>query len=137
LRALAYLTGNAKVKAALSDKDFVEKIAHMVDRVQGGRDLIFYGAPLVALFHTRRHLPTPKEDAILAAHQMCLAAQTLGLGSCYVSLSQQVFEADAALRAKAGLDRRDQIHIVLAISAYLRDAWRPVKEISLDEREHG
>jgi nitroreductase len=131
LRFLAWLTGNHKVRAALGDPGFVDKIARMVERIRGGRDLIFYGAPLVALFHTRRQLPTPAEDAVIAAHQMCLAAHTLGLGSCYVSLSQQVFAADPALRRQAGLTDADRVHIVLVIGepsqVYRRGAWRPPK----------
>lgn len=125
--------GEEKVKEASKDKDFVKKISHMIDRIVKGKDLIFYEAPMVILLHTKRSIPTAKEDCILAAYNIALTSEIIGLGSCFVSLSQQAMTVDSRTKQAAGLDKNDKVHAVLVIGhpkvKYKRAAFREEKEV--------
>ena len=50
-----------------------------------GVDHLLYHAPALVVVHTKKNLAvTPELDAAMAATQMVLAAETLGLGTCYI-----------------------------------------------------
>ena len=50
-----------------------------------GVDHLLYHAPALMVIHTKKNLAvTPELDAAMAATQMVLAAETLGLGTCYI-----------------------------------------------------
>lgn len=51
-----------------------------------GRDPIFHGAPAVMIFHSEKTPSTPKDDCVIAAQTVVLAAMTLKLGTCYIGL---------------------------------------------------
>jgi nitroreductase len=132
LRPLAAALGPEKVRAALDDREFYDKIRGMLDS-PGGQDLVFYRAPLVLVFHSKRLLPTPKEDCVLAAYNLVLSAQTIGIGSCFVSLAQQAIDADASCKRLIGLERDQRIHAVVVLGrraiSHRRPAYREPKRI--------
>jgi nitroreductase len=67
---------------AQADHDFYERIIAEYDV---GIDNIFYQAPVVIITHADRSVTScPLEDATIAAHQMMLMAESLGLGTCYI-----------------------------------------------------
>ena len=108
-------SGDAKVKATAKDKNFFTKIERIYGHMKNGENNIFYDAPLVMLFHTRRLLPTALEDCILAAYNVVLTAETLKLGSCFVSLSQQAITANNKIKQVIGIPRQDHIYAVLVL----------------------
>jgi nitroreductase/NAD-dependent dihydropyrimidine dehydrogenase PreA subunit len=115
LRGVGCLFGNPQMRAFLRDSTYLRRIAFLLDRFSYGEDPIFYRAPAVLFVHSRALIPTPLEDSILAAYNIVLAAETLGLGSCFVSLAQNAMNSSRALKRLAGLDPRDQVHAVVVV----------------------
>lgn len=62
---------------------------HMVLARESGRDPIFYKAPAVMIFHSQEQPSTPKDDCVIAAQTVTLAAMTMGLESCYIGLFEK------------------------------------------------
>jgi len=99
----------------LDDPEYGGRIAELLAKLGRGEDPIFYGAPLVVFFHSRVLIPTPKEDCILAAYSMALAAHAAGLGSCFVTLAQSAVNSSRSCKAILGLPKEEQVHAVLLI----------------------
>ena len=51
-----------------------------------GLDPILHKAPAVMVFHSAPSPSTPKDDCVIAAQTVVLAAMTMGLGTCYIGL---------------------------------------------------
>jgi nitroreductase len=66
----------------------------VLDRMSARHPSIFYGAPLLVIIT----LPQGRGllDAGIAAENLALAAQGLGLGSCIIGLAEAAFLSDAA-----------------------------------------
>ena len=64
----------------------------------------YYGAPVVLTIFTRDHR-YGREDAAMIAENIMLAAHFLGIGSCYVGRTKEVFQTEMgqALRQKWGV----------------------------------
>jgi len=136
LRPLVSAFGPEKVRAAIGDRDFYDKIRAMLDST-GNQDLVFYRAPIILIFHSKRLLPTPKEDCVLAAYNLVLTAQTMDIGTCFVSLAQQAIDADSSCKRLIGLERNERIHAVVVLGKraieYQRPAYREPKEIRFSQ----
>jgi nitroreductase/Pyruvate/2-oxoacid:ferredoxin oxidoreductase delta subunit len=107
--------GDKKVKETARDKDFFFKIEDIYKRMKEGEKNIFYDAPVVMLFHTPRLLPTALEDCILGAYNVVLAASSLGMGSCFVSLSQQAISSSKSIKKGFGIHQADTVYAVLVL----------------------
>lgn len=133
VRFCMQFSGDAKVKETAKDKNFFSKIERIYGHMKDGENNIFYDAPLVMLFHTSRLLPTAHEDCILAAYNVVLAAETLKLASCFVSLSQQAITANNKIKQVIGIPRQDHIYTVLVLgfpaARYRRIAPRNRKNV--------
>ena len=62
----------------------------------------FYGAPVVVHVFTPRGYPYSPYDAAMSGCYMMLAAWSLGVGSCYVSRADRLFEMEAARAFASG-----------------------------------
>lgn len=89
LRVIAKRIGDPKVKATLNDKVYYRRILNILENLNNPDDPVFYKAPAAFFFHTDRIMPTASEDCLLSAYNLVLFSETIGLGSCFVSLSQQ------------------------------------------------
>jgi nitroreductase/NAD-dependent dihydropyrimidine dehydrogenase PreA subunit len=93
-----------------------------------GRDLLFHGAPAAIMIGSRPPASTPGEDALLAAQNILLAAETLGLGTCLIGLVVEAIKNDFRIRKTLGLARGERIHAVVAVGhpklRYARPAGR-------------
>jgi nitroreductase len=104
-----------------------------------GEDPVFYRAPVVIFVHSRCLIPTPREDCILAAYNIVLAAETMGLGSCFVSLAQNAINSSRGLKRILGMEARDQVYAVVVLGyPAIRYQWgipkEPVPLTRLDRR---
>lgn len=108
-------SGDAKVRETARDPGFFIKIEKIYREMKTGVSNIFWDAPVVMLFHTTRLLPTAFEDCILAASNVVLAATSLQLGSCFVSLSQQAINSTKKIKQLLGIPSSDQVHAVLVL----------------------
>lgn len=80
---------------AIQDKSVIEKVSKMNAAVMGKTDIDpYYGAPTVILVFADKSKVTPVEDASLALGNMYNAAYSLGLGSCWVHRTGQMFDTD-------------------------------------------
>ncbi len=97
------------------------------ERVTSREDLIFYNAPLVIIITCDKNVKWRKEDTALAAQNMFLAAQSLGLGSCWIGLAQGL-EKDEKTRKDLSIPENHEIIAVL-IFGY------PAEEKPIPERK--
>lgn len=99
LEAGKYAPSGANQQSALfiavQNKDTIKKISKMNGAVMG-KDGIdpYYGAPTVILVLADKSKVTPIEDGSIAIGNMCNAAYSLGLGSCWIHRTKQMFETE-------------------------------------------
>lgn len=79
----------------VQNKKVIEKITKMNAAVIGkeGADP-YYGAPTIILVFADKTKATPLEDASLALGNMYNAAYSIGLGSCWIHRTKQMFESE-------------------------------------------
>ncbi len=118
--------GDPKVRATLRDPANLKKILHAIELIDGEDDVVFYNAPAVLFFHTDRIMPTAHEDCILSAYNVVLQAETLGLGTCFVSLSQQAVTNDQKCKKILSLPPSHYVYAVLVLGYPQRKYQRPV-----------
>ena len=74
----------APVFIAVRDKKTRDELSKLNADVMGTSADPFYGAPCVVCVLADKNRSTAVEDASLAIGNMCLAAHSLGLGSCWI-----------------------------------------------------
>jgi hypothetical protein len=120
-------------KAFLGDREYANRMRNILERFEAGDDPVFYDAPAAIMIHSRVLIPTPKEDPVLAGYAICLAAQAMGLGSCFVTLAQNAINSSRRCRAIIGLSPEGKVHAVVLVGhpavLNLRGAPRASKEI--------
>lgn len=94
------------VIVAVQDKATVAKLSAINAKIMGNSGDPFYGAPTVLVVLARREVPTAVEDGSLTMGSMMLAAESIGLASCWVHRAKETFETEAGrqLLAAWGLD---------------------------------
>ncbi len=109
LEAGKYAPSGANQQSALfivvQNKEMREKITKLNAAVLGKDIDPYYGAPTIILVLADKTKVTPIEDASLALGNMFNAAYSLGLGSCWVHRTKQMFESEEgkALLGKWGV----------------------------------
>lgn len=79
------------------------------------RDRLFHGAPAVILIGSSPGATCPKEDALLAAGNILLAAHTMGLGSCLIGFAVAAMAADRSIQKELKIPASETIHAVVAL----------------------
>ncbi|MGO9410287.1 MAG: nitroreductase family protein [Spirochaetia bacterium] len=102
-------------RAFLKDREYGGRMRDIILRLQAGEDPVFYRAPVVIIIHSHEPIPTPREDSVLAGYALCLAGQSLGLGTCFVTLAQSAINASSACKRLIGLTRQDNVHAVILV----------------------
>ncbi len=92
----------------------------------GGRHVEPGSPGCQACGHTSSTIPTPEEDAVLAAYNVALVAQTMGLGSCFVSMAQKAIRSSRAVRKAIGIPAANRVLAVLVVGYPVRRRVRPV-----------
>jgi nitroreductase len=99
LEAGMYAPSGANQQSALfvvvQDKDTIKKLTAMNAAVLKKDIDPYYKAPTIVLVFADRSKVTPVEDAALALGNMFNAAASLGIGSCWVHRTKQMFETEA------------------------------------------
>jgi len=98
LEAGKYAPSGANQQSALfivvQNKEMREKLTKLNADVLGKDIDPYYGAPTIILVFADKSKVTPVEDASLALGNMFNAAYSLGLGSCWVHRTKQMFEGE-------------------------------------------
>ncbi len=96
LNAGMYAPSGANQQSALlvviQDKETLKKLSVMNAAVLGKDMDPYYGAPTLILVFADKSKITPIEDGSLALGNMFNAAASLGIGSCWVHRTKQMFE---------------------------------------------
>ena len=82
---------------------------------QKGSDM-FYGAPVLVIILGNRNAPTAVYDCAMAAQTMMLAAQSIGIGTCWIGAAQRALMDEKLLRELGAPD--GYIHVAPLIFGY-------------------
>jgi nitroreductase len=116
----------APVFIAVRDKQTRDELSKLNADVMGASADPFYNAPCVICVLADSQRSTAVEDASLAIGNMCLAAHSLGLGSCWIHRCRQVFESPQgkALLEKWGV-KQDLIGVGFCILGHTKQIKQP------------
>jgi nitroreductase/NAD-dependent dihydropyrimidine dehydrogenase PreA subunit len=93
-----------------------------------GRDKLFHGATAAILVGTEPGASCPREDALLAAQNIALAAHAMGIGTCLIGFAVEAMRRDRSIQRSLGIPETEDIHAVIALGkpavTYLRPAGR-------------
>lgn len=113
-------------KEFITDPDYSQRLKTMFEEIRTHFDLFFYEAPIALLLHTNTLIPTPKEDCLLVGYNIALAAETMGLGSCFVTMAQTIINSSVRCKKTIGLTNKDHVHVVLVLGYPRFHYHRPV-----------
>lgn len=89
----------------IQDKPTIEKLSRLNAQMMGSTGDPFYGAPTVLVVLADSTRPTYVEDGSLVMGTLMLAAQSLGVASCWIHRAKEVFatQEGRALLEKWGI----------------------------------
>jgi nitroreductase/Pyruvate/2-oxoacid:ferredoxin oxidoreductase delta subunit len=106
--------------------DFVKEGMAEFDR--SGIDRLFHGAPSAIVVGCKPGASLPKEDAMLAAQNILLAAHSMGLGSCLIGMAVEAMKNNRKLQRVIGIPDEETVYAVIALGYpdefYKRQAGR-------------
>jgi nitroreductase/NAD-dependent dihydropyrimidine dehydrogenase PreA subunit len=80
-----------------------------------GFDVIFHHAPALMIFHSGAQVGTPKDDCVIAAQTVVLAAMTMGLETCYIGLFDAAANSYAPVLEELNLPAGNRVYSVLVL----------------------
>jgi nitroreductase/NAD-dependent dihydropyrimidine dehydrogenase PreA subunit len=103
-----------------------------------GRDKLFHGATAAILVGTEPGASCPREDALLAAQNIALAAHAMGIGTCLIGFAVEAMRRERSIQRSLGIPETEDIHAVIALGkpavTYLRPAGRKAAKIRYARR---
>ena len=79
---------------AVTDKEMRDRLSAL-NKQYFAKDIDpFYGAPVVLVVLADKNIPTYVYDGSLAMGNMLTAAQSLGIGACWIHRAKQVFDSE-------------------------------------------
>lgn len=78
----------------VTDKAVRDKLSKMNADVMGAKIDPFYGAPVVLVVLADKSVGTYKYDGSLVMENLMLAANAVGLGSCWIHRAKEEFESE-------------------------------------------
>jgi nitroreductase/NAD-dependent dihydropyrimidine dehydrogenase PreA subunit len=106
--------------------EFVKEAMAEFDRT--GIDRLFHGAPSAIVVGCKAGATLPKEDSMLAAQNILLAAHSMGLGSCLIGMAVGDMKNDRKLQRVIGIPAEETVYAVIALGYpnefYKRQAGR-------------
>jgi len=112
--------GPHRVSEAVDAADTFQDLAR---RHAEGEDLIFYNAPLVLAAHVPVEAFLGRDDAVYAAYNVMLAAESLGLGTCQIGYVNAALERNDELTQIIGLPEGRKLELTM-ILGYPRFAFK-------------
>ncbi len=87
----------------------------LLDMEKNNIDRLFHGAGAGIIVGSGSNASCPKEDSILAAGNILLAAHTMGLGTCMIGFAVEAMKRDNAIKKSIGIPLKEKIHAVIAL----------------------
>ena len=81
------------IMVAVTDKKTRDQLSKMNADVMGANNDPFYGAPVVIVVLANRNVPTYLYDGSLVMGNLMNAAQSLGIGSCWIHRAKEEFDS--------------------------------------------
>lgn len=117
---------------AVTDKKTRDSLSQMNAKIMGTATDPFYGAPVVLIVLADKEMPTYLYDGSLVMGNMMLAAEELGIGSCWVHRAKEEFESDAGkeILRKLGINGNYEGigHLILGYADEEKKSAAPRKE---------
>jgi len=80
---------------SITNKEIRNKLSKLNAKVMGNENIDpFYGAPVVLVVLADKNIPTYLYDGSLVMGNLMLAANSFGLGSCWIHRAKEVFEME-------------------------------------------
>jgi nitroreductase len=87
----------------------------ILDNYDQGEDPLFYRAPVLIIIHAHRDTPCPVEDSTLAAYNMMLSAESMGLGTCFIGLFYPRATRSKAIRTILEIPQKHEIYMAFTL----------------------
>lgn len=105
------MLGMIRLMAGKAQRDFLKNFVlplskEVIEKREKGLDYLFYDAPAVVIFYGTEF--TDKDDWILAANQATIAAEAMGLGTCFIGFVGEILKTNKTLRKKYGIQKTDK-----------------------------
>lgn len=119
---------------AVTNKALRDRIAAMNNRIYGGEEGFdpFYGAPVILIVLAKKDSPHKIYDGSLIMGNMMLAADALGLGTCWIHRAKQEFETEEGKQILRDLGIEEEYegigHLALGYPDGPHPTARPRKE---------
>ena len=79
---------------AITNKDVRNRLSKLNAKIMGAEIDPFYGAPVVLVVLAKKNIPTHIYDGSLVMENLMLAADSLGIGSCWIHRAKEEFETE-------------------------------------------
>mgnify|MGYP003299449462 CR=1 FL=1 len=101
---------------AVTNKEMRDRLSRINLEIIKGRNLVtssghndpFYAAPVVLVVLAKKEVGTRVYDGSLVMENMMIAAQSLGLGSCWIHRAKETFETEEGKKILAELGINDE-----------------------------
>jgi nitroreductase/NAD-dependent dihydropyrimidine dehydrogenase PreA subunit len=103
------------VKQLLTDPGTKPTINMMIEDYENGGDPIFYEAPCVILLDSPKYGNMAGNDAGIALAHGMLAAESLGLGSCWIGFAQEAVNRKKVIRKWLNYPKGNRCHGALIL----------------------
>ncbi|MBP7211464.1 nitroreductase family protein [bacterium] len=107
----------------------------IIAKRKDGEDILFYNSPAIIIFYGT---PLASDaDILIAATYANLAAEAMGLGTCFNGSVAEIFERDLKLKHKYGIFREEHVGIAFTLGypdvTYTKSIQRDFKEVRIEE----
>lgn len=117
---------------AVTDKAVRDRLSRLNAEVMGGSGDPFYGAPVVLIVLADKTQPTYLYDGSLVMGNLLLAANSVGLGGCWIHRAKEEFQTEQGRELLRTLGIKDDYegigHCILGYPAGEYPAEKPRKE---------
>ena len=114
LRMLMKLIGKPELDRYY--REYYESVKEgMAEFDRSGIDRLFYDAPSAIVVGCEPGASLPKEDSLLAAQNILLAAHSMGLGSCLIGMAVEAMKNDRTIQRALGIPNEEKIYAVIAL----------------------
>jgi len=133
LKHIVRLFVSGATKQLLLDPKTTLSVNRHISEFEAGKDLIFYNAPCVILLHASEYGSMAGVDAGIAFTYGMLAAQSLGLGTCWVGFAQEAVKHDGTLKKWLQIPKGRNCYgvIIMGYPAVKFQRAPPRKELTL------
>jgi len=136
-KPVARLVSKLFMKDALGEyyREYYESVKRGLDQYRNeGRDRLFHGAPAVILVGSQPGASCPAEDALLASQNICLAAHTMGYGTCLIGFVVEALRRDPRIKKLLGVPADERIYSVIALGKSLERYRKPAGRRVIEPR---